>query len=44
VPVPVAPPIVDPALPVEGDATPTGGPQKGILGGIVNALDAFFAR
>jgi len=39
---------VDPALPLEGnpttDAVPAAGLQKGILGGIVNALDAFFAR
>jgi hypothetical protein len=44
VPVLVALPIMDPALPVEGDAAPGAGLQKGILGGIVNALDAFFAR
>jgi hypothetical protein len=44
VPVPVALPMVDPALPVEGDAAPRAGLQKGILGGLVNALDAFFAR
>jgi len=48
VPVPVALPIMDPALPVEGDPitdpAPRAGLQKGILGCIVNALDAFFAR
>jgi uncharacterized protein YkwD len=44
VPVLVALPVMDPALPVEGDAAPGAGLQKGILGGIVNALDAFFAR
>ncbi len=43
-PVLVALPVMDPALPVEGAAAPGAGLQKGILGGIVNALDAFFAR
>jgi hypothetical protein len=42
--VPVALPIMDPALPVQGDVPPKVGLQKGILGGIVNALDTFFAR
>jgi uncharacterized protein YkwD len=44
VPVPVALPILDPALPLQGDVPPKVGLQKGILGGIVNALDTFFAR
>ena len=44
VPVPVAVPVMNPALPVDGDAAPTAGLRKGIPAGIVDALDAFFAR
>jgi cell division septation protein DedD len=47
-PVPAAMPIVDQTLTVQGDLTPDGAPtaggQRGVLGGVVKALGAFFAK
>jgi hypothetical protein len=47
-PVPAAMPILDQTLIVQGDMTPdaapTAGVHRGLLGGVVNALGAFFAR